>query len=197
MNKGVFASLNRLLEKHNYIPTDQWEKFKSIFSVLHLQKEEHFIRAGEKPSKIGFAASGVLRLYYISEAGTEFNKSFCLADDFVASYSALLTNSESRLSIQALEDATLLTAKFADFLELLDNHVCWQIISRKIAEDLYIKKEKRECEFLLDDAETRYLRFLKEYPGLDTRIKQYHIASYLGITPVAISRIRAKLGLTD
>lgn len=57
-------------------------------------------------------------------------------------------------------------------------------------EQLYIKKETREAEFLLDDAETRYQRFQSSYPGLEERLTQYHVASYLGITPVALSRIR-------
>ncbi len=56
-----------------------------------------------------------------------------------------------------------------------------------------MKKEKRESSLLLDDAQTRYIKFGNEYPGLESRIKQHLIASYLGITPVTLSRIRARL----
>ena len=56
-----------------------------------------------------------------------------------------------------------------------------------------MKKEKRESSLLLDDAQTRYIKFRNEYPGLESRIKQHLIASYLGITPVTLSRIRARL----
>ncbi len=63
----------------------------------------------------------------------------------------------------------------------------------KTAEWLYVKLDQRESELLLDDAATRYLKFLAEYPGLVHRVKQYHIASYLGITPESLSRIRAQL----
>jgi CRP-like cAMP-binding protein len=70
-----------------------------------------------------------------------------------------------------------------------------QQLNCKIAESLFIKKERREATLLLDDAKTRYLNFLEEYPGLETRLKQYHIASYLGITPVSLSRVRAQLKL--
>ena len=66
----------------------------------------------------------------------------------------------------------------------------WERLGRLLTEQLYIKKEQREAEFLLDDAPTRYRNFQKQYPGLEDRLPQYHVASYLGITPVALSRIR-------
>jgi len=77
--------------------------------------------------------------------------------------------------------------------ELYDRHPVWERIGRIKAERLAIQKEFREKEFLLDTAETRYRRFLKEFPDLTDRIPQYYIASYLGITDVALSRIRKKM----
>lgn len=197
MNQHYERMLYQTLSQLADIPSEEWEGFLNIFSEIHLKKNEHFIKVGEKPKRIGFILSGVVRFYYITEEGTEFNKSFCAENDFVASYSGLLQDKESRYSIQALEDTTLLVANYEDYKQLLEHHICWNIVSRRLAETLFIKKEKRESEFLLDDAETRYLQFLKEYPSLEKRIKNYHIASYLGITPVAMSRIRAKLDLTD
>ena len=75
----------------------------------------------------------------------------------MAAYSALLEGKESRLSIQALENTKLLVADYKRYSELRDSNPCWQIISRNLAEELFIKKEKRESEFLLDSAEARYL----------------------------------------
>ena len=70
--------------------------------------------------------------------------------------------------------------------------MCWQIVARKLAEMVFILKEKREAELLLSDAQERYQQFLADYPNLEKHIAQYHIASYLGITPESLSRIRAK-----
>jgi CRP-like cAMP-binding protein len=131
-------------------------------------------------------------LYYLDATGTEWTKSFCVAGNVVAAYSALLRGEPSRLYIQALEPSTLLIADFAAYQTLTLEHPCWQIVNCKLAESLFIKKEQRESELLLDDAPTRYQKFLDEYPGLEARVKQYHIASYLGITPVSLSRIRAQ-----
>lgn len=180
------------LLKYSEIPIEEFEKFKSITKICHLEKGQFFLQAGEKTDKFGFVISGILRLFYTDFEGNEYNKSFCMEEDFVASYSALLQNKESRLSINALEKATMIVVNYNDYLKLVDQHLCWQILSRKLAEKLFIKKEQKESQFLLDSAEERYYNFLQEYPKLEGRIKQYHIASYLGITPVALSRIRMK-----
>ena len=77
--------------------------------------------------------------------------------------------------------------------KLYERHACWERLGRKNAENLALVKESREKELLLDSLEIRYRRFLKEFPGLADRIPQYHIASYLGVTDVALSRIRKKI----
>ena len=68
-----------------------------------------------------------------------------------------------------------------------------QSMSGKYAELLYLEKEKREIEFLKEDAESRYNNFINKHPTFENRISQYNIASYLGITPVTLSRIRRKI----
>jgi CRP-like cAMP-binding protein len=193
MKANDHAMLYKKLILYSEIPPKEFEKLVKISRICYFKKGEYFQRVGDLPHKFGFVISGILRLYYINDSGDEFNKSLCIENDFVAAYSALLQNRASRLSIQALEETTLLVIGYKDYLKLLNQHMCWQILGRRIAENLFIKKEEKESQFLLDSAETRYLKFLKEYPCLEVRIKQYHIASYLGITPVALSRIRTKL----
>ena len=175
------------------LPDDEVAQVASLFQSHTLKRGDFFVRAGDAPRTIGFIVSGILRLYYVDDEGSEYTKSFCVENDFVAAYSALLLAQPSRLFIQALEDSRLLIADYSVYRLLCEGHPCWQVVNCKIAEGLFIKKEKRESTLLLDDAKTRYLNFLKEYPGLETRLKQHHIASYLGITPVTLSRIRAQL----
>jgi CRP-like cAMP-binding protein len=165
----------------------------SLFQTLTLNQNDFWVRAGETPQTIGFIVSGILRLYCADTKGNEFTKSFCAENSFVAAYSALLLKQPSHLFIQALEDATLLVADYSTYRSLSESHLSLQRLNCRIAEFLFIKKERREATLLLDDAKTRYLNFLEEYPGLEARLKQYHIASYLGITPVSLSRVRAQL----
>ncbi len=175
------------------LPEGEAIKATNLFKIYTLEQDDFFVRAGDVPKTIGFVISGILRLYYVDRDGNEYTKSFCAENSFVAAYSALLLEQPSRLFIQALEDTKLLIADYSAYRVLSENHACWQALNCKIAEFLFIKKEKRESALLLDDAKTRYLSFQEEYPGLETRLKQHHIASYLGITPVTLSRIRAQL----
>jgi CRP-like cAMP-binding protein len=99
----------------------------------------------------------------------------------------------SYFSVQSLADSELITFRYKDFQALYDRHVCWERLGRIIAEQLFINKETRERELLLLSAEARYRMFLERYGHLSGQIPQYHVASYLGITPVALSRIRRSL----
>ena len=186
------STLRRLAE----LPDAEMERALALFQPARLRRDEHLLRAGEVPATIAFLRAGLLRLYYLDESGAEYTKSFCCAPELVAAYSALLLCEPSRLFIQALEDSSLLIADYRAYQRLAAGHGCWQIVNRRIAEALFIKKEKREAALLLDDAETRYRQFLAEYPQLEGRVRQHHIASYLGITPVSLSRIRARMKLT-
>lgn len=182
------ATLRQLAE----IPEAELGRALDLFRPASLRRDEHLLRAGEVPATIAFLVSGILRLYYLDEAGNEYTKSFCCAPDLVGAYSALLLDEPSRLFIQALEDASLLVADYGEYRRLAAGHGCWQTVNLRIAETLFIKKEKREAALLLDDAEARYRQFQAEYPRLEGRVRQRHIASYLGITPVSLSRIRAR-----
>ena len=76
--------------------------------------------------------------------------------------------------------------------ELFEDKICWHKLLITILEKAFCKKEKREREFLLYNAQERYESFLTSYPNLENRIRQHVIASYLGITPVALSRLKNK-----
>ncbi|PRX70969.1 CRP-like cAMP-binding protein [Cohnella sp. SGD-V74] len=190
---SIWESAYARLQQIAPIPENEWEAFRKLCSIQTVAKNAHWVRENEPVDAIAFCAKGLFRLYYATPDGGEFNKSFCSAHDFVASYGALLAGSPSHFSIQALADSLLLTVRYSDFRALYDRHPCWERLGRILVEQLYMKKELREREFLLLSAEARYLKFLERYGPLETLIPQYHVASYLGITPVALSRIRRKL----
>lgn len=160
-----------------------------------IAKGRHFLHAGDTPTQFGFILSGLFRYYYVDRKGHEFTKDFIPQGRFVISYSAMIQGRESFFAIQALEDSRVLVITYRDWQSLIGSHICWTRVVSVLIERAFMWKEKREKEFLLDDAETRYRTFLDEFPGLEKRVKQYLIASYLGITPVALSRTRKKLNL--
>jgi len=193
MVNPFYHQLIGVLQSITTLPDEQIEKLSEIFRPASLSVGQFFIHAGARPTQIGFVVSGLMRLYYVNSAGVEFTKAFCPENHFVAAYSALLLNQPARFFIEALEDTFLLVADYQAYQQLWAEHACWQTINHRLVEGLFIKKEKREAELLLDDATTRYQTFLAEYPDLENRVKQYHIASYLGISPVSLSRIRKSL----
>lgn len=173
-----------------------WAKAVPIFSYRECAKEEYLLRAGEVSEYFYFVLQGVLRQFYTKEDGKEFNKSFSVEDEPCGSFRSALTRMPSRFAIQALEPCQLLQYRFADMYALCNADPEWAHFARKAAEYQTLINEEREAEFLLDPAPTRYQHFRQQHPGLEDRIPQYQIASYLGITNVALSRIRKKLSIT-
>jgi CRP-like cAMP-binding protein len=172
------------------IPTAEISCFTDLLRVEQYTKQEFFLREGQIPTKIGVVVKGLFRYLYINEQGDEFTKSFLPEGNFLTSYSAMIQNQPSAYAIEALEEATVLVITYADWQKLLAHHPIWYQLLLFLLEKGFIKKESRERAFLLDDAETRYLTFLEEYPGLENRVAQRIIASYIGIQPESLSRIR-------
>jgi len=112
----------------------------------------------------------------------------------MGSMAALILNAPSKLSIQALEFSEVICFIYDDILQLADQSFMWQLLLRKIAEADYLDKEKRESDLLCFNAKDRYLNFINEHPDWEERIQQRYIASYLGITPETLSRMRNKSG---
>jgi CRP-like cAMP-binding protein len=183
---AIRQALNHLVSP----PENEMGSFLGLFKARSLQRGDFFLRDGDQSTELAFVNAGLLRFFYQTVDGKEFNKSFIPENQFAAAYSAFLTGMPARFGIQALEDSHLLVCDLSPVIELFGHHRCWETLGRILAEQLYIKKETREAEFLLDSAETRYQNFQKTYPGMEDRLAQYHVASYLGITPVALSRIR-------
>jgi len=174
------------------LPKERIKELLSIGKEKKIGSSEFFIKAGDTPSKIAFVSKGLFRYVYANDNGDEFTKAILTENNFISSYSAMVLGIPSYFSVEALENSLLLEICWSDFNKLKDNDVFWLKFLLKFIEKGYIIKEKRERDLLLLDAETRYKNFLVEFPGLDQRIKQGIIASYLGIKPETLSRIRRK-----
>lgn len=178
------------------VPEYEWNKLIKNLHELSIRKNEYFIKAGDIPDKLAFIFRGIFRVFYLSESGNENTLVFRDEGRPLSAYSSFLEKTGSRHYFQALEDSILLYIPFKDWNDLLTGHPCWQSIYSKYLQILFIEKENRETEFLSNDAETRYLTFVNKYPQMAKRVPNYQIASYLGITPEALSRLRSKAKLT-
>lgn len=178
------------MERLHALPQGGRESLRRIARVECLAKGDFFLRSGEVPKKVGFMAEGWLRYFHTDAEGREYIRYFCNGGNFVSSQSALIQGESSEFSIQAIEDSVLLVFAYADWLALMESHPAWGIIHKAVLDRALIAAERRERSLMLEDATTRYLAFLDEYPGVELHVKQYDIAGYLGISPVTLSRIR-------
>lgn len=177
----------------NILPEDRISELLSIANAKSIKAFQFFINNGDVPAKIAFVNSGLFRYVYVNDKGDEFTKGIITENTFISSYSAMVLNRPSYFSIEALEDSHIMEILWTDFTQLMEKDAFWLKFLMRFLEKGYIIKEKRERDLLLLDAETRYKNFLTEFPGVDQRIKQGVIASYLGIKPETLSRIRRKI----
>ncbi|NMH87357.1 Crp/Fnr family transcriptional regulator [Flavivirga algicola] len=156
-------------------------------------QKQVFVREGEIPNKIGFIKKGLFRYYYLTNEGKEFTKVFMKEGDIISSYTSMISREKSYYTIEAIEKSEIIQISLHQWNKLRRIDSKWDKLLIAFLEKGYGIKEKREREFLLLDSENRYKAFLEEYPNLENRVRQHMIASYLGITPIALSRIRRKM----
>lgn len=164
-----------------------------IFVYDELKKEEYFIRKGQFAKEIAFLEAGIVRAYYINSDGKEYNKTFFSAPTIIGSYASLISKQRNAVAQQALTDCKIWKASFHKIEKLSEGNFEIERLRRIIAEGYFLNNEKKEIEMALLDADKRYLILQKDYPGIELEIPQYHIASYLGISPTQLSRIRKKM----
>ena len=191
--KIVLAALKASMNEYSPITDNTWQQLTRFCRVLQLSQNDILYRAGLIPESFAYVYEGLLRVYSISEKGTEYNKNFFKEGSFPGSMAALLTQSPSQFSVTALEDATVVTIDFKAFRQLLlesEDLKMFQICY--LEKNWLLRKDAREVDLVQADATARYQQFMAEYADIASRIPQYHIASHLGITPTQLSRIRRK-----
>ncbi|WP_019914962.1 Crp/Fnr family transcriptional regulator [Paenibacillus sp. HW567] len=194
MQADLYAPLFRFLESliAAKIPEDEQKNIINIFKPIRLNKKELFIKEGDIPTALAFNVSGLLRCYYIDTKSNDVTKYFYFEGSII-SYSGLLLKKASKYYIEALEDCVLLYVDYRSFELLTQDSFFWLKIIKTMQQHALIYKEERESSFLLETASERYVNLLHRYPYIEQRINLGHIASYLGISQVSLSRIRGKL----
>lgn len=175
----------------NFDP-ESLERLVSLFTVVDLGKGDSFAKKGEYAQKIAFVNQGVLRAFYSNDKGEVYNKTFFTANNFVGAYSSLITGQQNLIDIDCLTNCSLLVANFREIVLLYDQYPSIERLARILAEQFFVQKEKREIELVTLEAKDRYAIFQQEHPTLEQLIPQYHIASYLGVSPTQLSRIRGQ-----
>lgn len=167
--------------------------FEQSGEGIEFNKGDIVFSQGDANDSIYYIKKGLLKAYYITVDGKEFVKTFLRETDIIGSLTALMSENGCSFTLVCLEPASLIRMPFGDCLRLAENDLAVANIFIKLLTNLAIKKERREYEFLCLSAEEIYQLFKENTPDLLERVTLNDIARYLGITPVALSRIRSRL----
>ncbi|MGK0367547.1 MAG: CRP-like cAMP-binding protein [Thermoproteota archaeon] len=181
----IYSDISRVAP----IPIDAWNKLAENFTFRDVGKRDCFLSAGDDSSQFGIILEGVFRLYYVRPDGKEFTKTFRAKSEVIGDLASMLKGNRSRIFIEAVKPSKVIVGNYYDFMKLADTDLAWSKVFRDILEKSYLDKEQREYELLQLSATERYENFLEEYADISTVVPNYQIASYLGITAVALSRI--------
>ena len=175
------------------IPDREWQWLAATLNRCEFAPDEALFRQGGNNGSVHFLLRGVVRYFYLTEEGIERNHTFAAEDNLIGCLPVYTGVGPCTFTVEAIEPTCTLEIPAEIFQSLDDRHECWLRMKLRLMQFLALRKEAREAAFLLESAEARYRRFLDEYRHMEGRIPQYHIASYLGITPVALSRIRKRI----
>ncbi len=175
------------LSKYGEITLDEVKELLTHFKTVKIEAESFFYKPTEYKNEFAFQVDGLLRSYIISEKGDERILDFCRSGDILSTVNG---DEPSTYWIQAITDTTLITIDNEKLEPLISDSNKLQIIILKMMESCLSIKSQREIELLSLDGKEKYLKFLEDNRDIVPNLSQLHIASYLGISPVSLSRIK-------
>lgn len=175
------------------LPDEVWKTLEASLTLQQIKKGEFLVREGEICRNVSFINRGMVRLYYVSPEGKEICTGFVGSNEYVSEYSSFLTQSASVMNIDALEDTEVVNLSYAMMQKGYEHFVFFERFGRKMAEKLFILLSAQNARLLTQTPEQRYQAVMDAQPWIIHSIPQYMIASYIGITPEHLSRIRRKM----
>ncbi len=175
---------------------DEQEFIKNYLTVKKLRKRQYLLQEGDVCKCVAFVEKGALRLYRVNEDGSEHIVAFALEGFFITDLYSFLTNETSTYNIDAIEDSelVLITRSASDELRKLSSK--YQEFIFQETSKAYIQLGRRITSIISLGLEERYKELTTNYPDIIHRIPQHMIASYMGLTPETLSRVRKRISIT-
>ena len=184
--------LKKYLLQFGHLPEGDWQLFTAKLQPRQFSKKQLISEAGKVEDYISFIESGIIR-YYLEDGEKEITFEIAFENSFAAAYDSFVTRTPALYTAEALTDTMLWSVTWHDLQELYQASSSGNRIGRLAAEELYVRKNKRQLSLLKDSAEQRYKNLLTDYPHLIQHIPLKYLASYIGITPQGLSRIRRRI----
>lgn len=173
------------------------EYIKASFKPFVVEKDTVLIDKGSYSSVAFFINSGFLRYYKVDDDGKEQTIHLLSQGHFAASFCSFVSNTKSEETLHTITDSELLCIEKEDLEALYSKNVKWQIFGRKLMEVFLLEKEKRIIDQISLTAQNRYIKLIETNPDLIKNVPIQYIASYIGIQPESLSRIRKQIFLTN
>ena len=181
--KSVFQSIQVL-------PQNELELLDDLITFRKLKKGELLLQENQVSNEIVFIKKGILRSYFFNHQGDEITNCFAFENEFMASFSSFITQNVAEENIQAIADTELQVISRESLEKLYALGIHWQEIGRKLTEMEYVTLQKRMISFQKLSGTQRYEELYKNHKKYLQLIPLQYLASYLGVTPRHLSRIR-------
>ncbi|WP_448103687.1 Crp/Fnr family transcriptional regulator [Pedobacter panaciterrae] len=192
----LYTSVAPLLEYFNrLIPLSSEEKqlVAELFKPRLYRKRQYVLQEGDVCSIFNFVVRGCLRMYKIDDKGNTHIIQFATENWWLMDIGSFHGKEPSELNIDAIEDTMVLHISYNDLINLYTKGSKFNLIFRVLIENSFVSLQKRLLQNISSTAEERYLSFMQDYSHLNNRLPQVQIASFIGITPEFLSRLRNKL----
>ncbi|MDQ1096516.1 MULTISPECIES: Crp/Fnr family transcriptional regulator [Chryseobacterium] len=166
--------------------------FCSKLQRAEFPRKSVILESGKTENYLSFIEKGILR-FNIPKPDYDLTFAFAFENAFVSAYDSFLTRKSCLYNVEAISDCVLWQISYTDLNGIYENTRIGDRIGRKVAENIYLKKMKREISLLEDTAKQRYLDLIREQPELIRNIPLKYLASYIGVRPQSLSRIRKQI----
>lgn len=192
-NLDAKEKLRTYLRSYRMLSEAGLEQLLTHFSYAEISNAAYYAMAGKSCNMLGFVLDGIFRVFHLSDEGSESTRHFIIEEQFVTDIDSFLYNKPCASTIQAILPARVLQINKHAFTRAMAEIPGLADLLNKLVTQELIKKLTHRSPLVNEDATTRYLNFMQEHREVLRRVPLSYIASYLGITPQSLSRIRASL----
>ncbi|WP_339787516.1 Crp/Fnr family transcriptional regulator [uncultured Imperialibacter sp.] len=188
----MVKNISEMIGQHMTLTEEETEVLNDCIPIRSYKKGTILLREGQIATECYFNIKGCVRHYYLSD-GEEKTTQFYTEEQSIASMNSYLNKVPANHYLECLEDTTLAVFGYEKEKELYRKHPKFESLCRLSMEDDFGKQQEMLANYIIQSPEERYLNLLETRPNLLNRVPQYHLASYLGVKPESLSRIRKRV----